>query len=515
MTATRLLVLAVWTALLLTGPAALSQETHGDHDTSPAEPMDGHSVTADGRVSMPSEHLQVMIADTPIGGTLEVPEAAYVGPITIDRPITLVGVGDVLIDGAGSGSIVTITSPDVTVRNLSLTGTADGPLEAPSGVLLEGAHRARIEDVTIRESYIGITVRLSNDVMIDGVDIRGQGTIVGESHVTDAGATDREQQQHASHDQGTGVTTEAQIRGDGIWLWNTNGAVIRDTTIEHARDGVYISYGRRATLEANRILDSRYAIHDMYAEDLVARGNVLEGNLSGLVLMYGGPVTVAANTITESGSPSTGFGVLVKDVGSVTIEGNVIADNRVGVQTDDAGRTGGDPTMVRGNTIAMNAIGLMLRPSTDVLVTENGFIENSTQVTLGGEGVTQADFAPEGVGNHWSDYGGFDADGDGTGDLAYVRSGRMSELLAQEPLLLALSSGPAFRLLASVGERWAPGDPLVSDQAPTVRSMGPDLRADRDDTGVPIWIAGLAMTATCLFLMVRARRPRGAVTADA
>ena len=131
---------------------------------------------------------------------------------------------------------------------------------------------------------------------------------------------------------------------------------------------MYVSYGRHTTLEGNRIVDSRYAVHDMYAGDLMVRGNDLVGNLSGLVLMYGGPVTVAANTITESGSPSTGFGVLVKDVGSVTIEGNVIADNRIGVQTDDAGRTGGEPTILRANTIAMNAIGLMLRPSTDMEV---------------------------------------------------------------------------------------------------------------------------------------------------
>ena len=55
----------------------------------------------------------------------------------------------------------------------------------------------------------------------------------------------------------------------------------------------------------------------------------------------------------------------------------------------------------------------------------------------------------------------------------------MSELLAGKPLLLALASGPAFRLLASVGERWAPADPLVTDAAPSLRSSGPDLRASR------------------------------------
>ena len=319
--------------------------------------MDGHSVSVDGRVSMPAEHLQVMIAETPVGGVLEVPEAVYVGSITIDRPITLVGIGDVLIDGAGQGTIVTITAADVAVRNLNLAGTADGPLDAPSGLLLEGADRAHIEDVTIRRSYIGITVRLSDAVVIEGVDIRGHGTIVGESHVTDADATEQAHRQHASHDQASDVRTEAQIRGDGIWLWNTTDATVRESTIADVRDGVYVSYGRHTTLEGNRIVDSRYAVHDMYAGDLVVRANDLVGNLSGLVLMYGGPVTVAANIITESGSPSTGFGVLVKDVGSVTIEGNVIADNRIGVQTDDAGRTGGEPTILRANTIAMNAIG--------------------------------------------------------------------------------------------------------------------------------------------------------------
>lgn len=493
-------------SMIANGPA-LAQASHGDHGDDAADPMAGHSVSVDGRVSMPAEHLQVMIAETPVGGVLEVPEAVYVGSITIDRPITLVGIGDVLIDGAGQGTIVTITAADVAVRNLNLAGTADGPLDAPSGLLLEGADRAHIEDVTIRRSYIGITVRLSDAVVIEGVDIRGHGTIVGESHVTDADATEQAHRQHASHDQASDVRTEAQIRGDGIWLWNTTDATVRESTIADVRDGVYVSYGRHTTLEGNRIVDSRYAVHDMYAGDLVVRTNDLMGNLSGLVLMYGGPVTVAANIITESGSPSTGFGVLVKDVGSVTIEGNVIADNRIGVQTDDAGRTGGEPTILRANTIAMNAIGLMLRPSTDVEVTANGFIENSTQVTLGGEGSTQAEFAPAGVGNHWSDYGGFDADGDGTGDLPYVRSGRMSELLAGNPLLLALASGPAFRLLSSVGERWAPADPLVTDAAPSLRSSGPDLQASRDDPAVALWIPGLLTIAGCALLIVRARRP--------
>ena len=56
-----------------------------------------------------------------------------------------------------------------------------------------------------------------------------------------------------------------------------------------------------------------------------------------------------------------------------------MADNRVGVHIDDAGRTGGDPTLVLGNTIAMNQIGLLLMPSADTVVVGNGFVENSTR----------------------------------------------------------------------------------------------------------------------------------------
>ena len=238
---------------------------------------------------MPADHLQVMIEETPPGGTLLVPEAIYVGTISIAEPVTLEGQGRPVIDGNFEGSVVTITAPDVTLRGLTLRRSATGPVDSPSGVLLERADRAVIDDVTIEQSYMGITVRLSEDVLIDGVSITGQGAIAGEEHVTDTDAGTAEHRQHASGDQAAQMRTEAQIRGDGIWLWNAPQATVRDTRIEYTRDGIYVSYGTGALLEGNEILHSRYAVHDMYTEDLTVRANLFEGNLSGLVLMYGGP----------------------------------------------------------------------------------------------------------------------------------------------------------------------------------------------------------------------------------
>jgi nitrous oxidase accessory protein len=502
---------AIAAALLLlvpTWPAGAQETDHSGHEQ--GHDRGDHVVTPDGTITMPAEHLQVMIEETPRGGTLVVPEAVYVGTITIDRPVTVVGQGDPVIDGNREGSIVTITSPDVTLRGLTLRRSAVGPIGSPSGVMVERADRASIEDLAIDDSYMGITVRASGDVVIEGVTISGHGVITGEEHVVDTEGSESDHRRHAAGDQAAQMRTDAQIRGDGIWLWNAPGAIVRETTIIETRDGIYVSYGTGAVIERNRIVDSRYAIHDMYAENLTVRDNAFEGNLSGVVLMYGGPVAVSGNSIVESGSPSTGFGVLVKDAGSVVLEDNVVADNRVGVQADDAGRTGGEPTSIRGNTIAMNHVGLLLMPSADSVVVGNGFVENSTQVTLGGQGATQAVWTLDGVGNHWSDYGGFDADGDGTGDVVHMETGRMSELLATEPMLLALASGPAFRVLASIEGRWSPGEALVRDEAPLMAAPGPALRGGARGAKVALWLPAAALVVGCGWLLLRVRRPRKA-----
>ena len=465
-------------------------------------------------VTMPAEHLQSMIDAAPDGSTLEVPTATYVGRIRVDHPLTLVAQGTVAIDAGWLGSVLKITSADVTVDGFTLRRSGIGPVGAPSGILVENADRALIRDVRIEHSYIGITVRRSSGVSIEGVAIVGEGLIIGELHAVNA-PTDA----HAGHDTADSEKSVGspggQIRGDGIWLWNTIDAEVRNSTITGVRDGIYVSYGARSRLIGNTIADSRYAVHDMYAEDLRVHGNTLTGNLSGLVLMYGGPIDVMGNTITESGSPSTGFGILVKDAGGVNIWRNIIADNREGLHIDDAGRTGGEPVQVADNTIAMNQVGVLIFPSADSGFTGNGFIENSTQVALGGSGTTQADWTVGGIGNYWSDYSGFDGGGDGVGDLPYSASGRVSRLLAEEPLLAALTSGPAFRLLNSLEERWSDAVPVVSDDAPILTSRGPAMGGGPGGSPTLLWLVGGTLIAASGWALLRSRRPRRGATAHA
>jgi len=451
----------------------------------------GASIAAPSLAATPEGWLQATIDAAAPGATIVLRAGTYAGPVVVDRPLHLRGEPGAVIDGTGVGSVVTITAPGVELEGLTIVHGGRDPVGASSGVLVErNANGASLHDLVIRDCHIGITVQRAADVVIERVDIRGAGIISGELHVS--GTEDEE-------------AVTLRLRGDGIWLYDAPRPVVRDSVIRTVRDGIYLSYGSGAVLDGNMIEDSRYAIHDMYAADLVVRDQHIRANLSGLVLMYGGPVEVASNTITESGSPSTGFGVLVKDAGGVTIRGNVIADNRVGLLIDDAGRTGVAATTVEGNTVALNQTGVVLVPSADPTFTRNAFVENSTQVALGGGGRTQAVWTRDGVGNHWSDYDGFDADGDGIGDLAYRRSGRASRLIADQPLLQALASGPGWRLLASVEDRWASGEPLVVDDAPLVDPAAPPIGEDGRRTRLPLAVPGLALALTCVWLLRRGR----------
>ena len=449
--------------------------------------------------------LQTALDEAAPGSTVTVPAGEHQGSFVVRVPgVTVRGEAGALLDGMEEGSVLTIDAPDVTVRDLSVHDSGSNPVGTPSAIFVgRGADDVHVQDVVIEHSFFGITVQHASGVVIERTSITGSGIITGELHAVDAGASPQ------AHDMGTmGADESDRLRGDGIWLFEADDAVVRDCQIEHVRDGVYLTYGQGATLERNHIVDSRYAVHDMFAHDATIVDNVMRANLTGMVLMYGDPVLAQGNVITESGSPSTGFGVLIKDAGGVTLRANVIADNRVGVHVEDAGRTGGDPTLLQDNTIAMNQIGLVLFPSADTVVTGNGFVENTTQVALGGQGTTQAVWTVEGVGNYWSDYGGFDASGDGTGDLAYTQSGRVSQLLAEDPLLLALASGPAFRLLSAVEDKWAPTDPVVMDVAPQTSPGSPSLRGDPQGTRVPLWIPGAAAVLAGSWSLVRARRPR-------
>ncbi len=426
------------------------------------------------------------IAATPAGGTLHVPPGHYRGPLALSRPIALVADGHVMIDGGGAGSVITVAAPDTLVRGFHLHGSG-GQLEQAAGIAVT-ADRVSIEANRIEDTYDGVLVRGARAVRIV------------ENHVVGRGEHARDETLAAGHEAHAGA---AGSTGDGISLWNVEGALVRGNLIERARDGVYLAYVSEALLDSNRIVDGRYAVHTMYGADLMIFGNRVERNASGLVVMYTARVEASRNHLVDQHG-ATGYAVLLKDTSAPRLVENVIARNVVGIRAEGIDRSAAEADVLR-NTIADNTTGVELAPSASLVFSRNSFVDNLVQV----RGTSRSEWMKSGAGNYWSGYRGYDRGGDGLGDLAHVEGTSADTLLDRVPVLEAYRMSPGFALLREAERWWAVSRAgAVRDRIPLMTPIAPPLDGPARGTndGVAWGLVAAALLASAAGGVARARR---------
>jgi nitrous oxidase accessory protein len=164
--------------------------------------------------------------------------------------------------------------------------------------------------------------------------------------------------------------------------------------------------------------------------------------------MYGRGLTLRHNRVERNHGPS-GYGLGLKDVDDALVEDNVFAANRVGIYVDGSPREPNAFVRFAGNLIAYNEIGVAMLPVVQRnTFTGNVFQDNGEQVAVSGSGNLVRNYWAEGsIGNYWSDYAGFDADGDQVGDLPYASSSFYESLLGRYPELRLFQLSPAAQAL--------------------------------------------------------------------
>ncbi len=452
--------------------------------------------------------LAARLASARPGDTVVVKAGEYQGNFVVRTPITLLGEGWPVLNGGSIGTVLTIMpeAAGTTVRGLRVVGSGTGPVGTPSGILVE-ADDVIVEGVEIADTYMGIQVKRVYDARIlnNTIESFAAGSVDGEMHATGDSAD------MTGLARANSASSSGKMRGDAITLWNSTGTLVEGNTITESRDGIYLSFAEKSLLRDNEVRNSRYAMHTMYAAGVHADQNYFEGNLAGAILMYGGPFDLTRNTILHSRSPSTGIGIVVKDGGDVTITDNVVVANRVGIKLDNGGATSTGPirALLQSNTIGLNQVGVEISHASRGSFTRNGFEENAVQVVVDGD-LPSIDWTVAGVGNHWSTYKGYDLDGDGIGDLPFVEGGSIARTLVRSPVLMALASGPAFRLLQAVEDRWAPENPVVLDQRPLMERQSPSIERTRRPEAAPRWfgLSGVAVVLLAWLVLRWARTPR-------
>ncbi len=465
-----------------------------------------------------------LIEAAPAGATVVVPAGSYRVHLVLDRPVTLVADGEVLLDGGGRGTVLTISAPDVTVRGFRLAHTG-GQVEDAAAITTIDADRVTIEGNRIEDAFTGIAVKGGSAVRIIGNELVGSGQVaIDAGHVTTSdpmpaadpvpasstGAADP----HAGHGMGGGPGGQ----GDGIVLWNVSGALVRDNVVRDVRDGIYLNYADEVLVDGNRIERSRYAVHAMFGTTLTVFGNEIRENLSGLVFMYTSEVLAGRNVIIDARSPGTGFGIVVKDVVTLRLAENLVARNRVGLQAEGTVNRLHSEAAVVSNRFAANDIGVALMPSADLVFGGNVFDANLTQVTSLGIGVERRNhWSYQGVGNTWSDYAGYDLAGDGIGDIPYRAGGVEDLVVAADPALAALRTSPAMTILSSAQAVWEGArPPVVLDQSPRTEQVGAAVVPSADpepSAGEAWWMAGAGLLIAALAgLALPSRMPRWRAT---
>lgn len=413
--------------------------------------------------------LAAAVAAAASGDRIVVRGGEHRGPIVIGVPLELLGEGAPVVDGGGRATVIAVGAPDVTVRGLTIRGSGLSLDQENSGIAADDAPRLRVLDNRLEGVLFGIYLRRSPGATVEG------------NHIL-------------------GAALDAPRRGDAIRVWYSDDVTLRDNEITGARD-VVLWYSKRLEVLGNRVTGGRYGLHFMYCDDAAIRGNLLQGNSVGAFLMYSRRLRLAHNTIAGNHGPS-GYGVGLKDMDDAELLDNQLVGNRVGVYLDNSPRDQGSTTLLVGNLLAANDIGISLLPNVERATFEgNSLVENRQQVEIAGGGGDPA--ANLWRGNHWSDYVGFDADSDGRGDLPY-RSERLFEDLAdRHPALRLFVASPATRALDLASRAF----PIVRPQ-PRLEDLEPRLAATRPagcpplerPAGVPLAPigGGLALAALAL-----------------
>lgn len=424
--------------------------------------------------------LQAIIDQADAGSTVTLLPGTYTGGATIDKPLVLTGNLDSVIDGGGEGTLLTVVVPNVTINGLTLRA---------SGASLDR------EDAAI--SVLAPRVSITNNVFADvlfGVFLRTAPNSVVSNNVI--GAKD----------------VFIANRGDGIRLWESEQSVVEGNTIHGGRDSVFW-FTDEVVVRNNEVTGGRYGLHFMYSDGAVVEGNVLSNNSVGAFLMYSRDVTVRNNIMAENHGPS-GYGIGFKDMDRVTADGNRFVGNRVGMYFDNTPYTHNEHEFITNNLIAYNKIGLLLQPSVKRnIFSNNAFIDNTKQVGVSGSGEFSGnDWSYEGVGNYWSDFAGYDADGNGVGDVSYRIDDLYNTLTDKHPDLQFYQDTPAAKAITLAARAFPvlKPRPILEDAYPLiVRPEMPTVVTSASGAGsVPLALTSALMVASALALILLPGRKR-------
>jgi len=388
-----------------------------------------------------SNVLQEAIDKAPSGSILTLPAGVYKGSIIINKPLTLVGKeAGVVIDGEGSGTVITAKGSFITLKNLSIRGSGDRHEGLDAAIKLSDGKQCEISHCKIEDCLFGIDMQMVSNSIISNNNI-------------------------------TSKDLELGLRGDGLRLWYSNDNIIKENSLIRSRDMV-VWYSHGNSIVKNYGRENRYSLHFMYAGKNLIKDNIYELNSVGIFFMYSQD-SVAVGNVIKSSLGATGMGIGLKDVSNFTIKDNTILYNAQGLYIDRSPFEPDTHNWITGNRVLYNSEAMHFHSlSENNVIKDNTIMGNIEDIVNDSRGSKTNE--NEIAGNYWDKYEGFDRDNDNVGDTPHKVYQYADQLWVYNPEVKFFYASPVISLLNFLAKLAPFTKPLflMEDREPKVKKKG-------------------------------------------
>lgn len=330
--------------------------------------------------------LQEAINQAPDGAKITLQAGEYVGNIVINKPLTIDGIDkSAIIVGDGAGSVITINSSNVVLKNLTVKNSGNSVENIDSGILAKNVNHITLDNNRVEDTLFGINLEQVNRSKITNNFVTSKDLPLG-------------------------------VRGDAIRLWYSHDNQVVSNTIYKSRDFV-LWYSSGNIIEGNYGSHNRYSLHFMYAGRNTIRNNTFEYNSVGIFFMYSSGSIVQNNTVKNAIGPF-GVGIGMKDTSNFTLLDNNLIYNSRGLYIDQSPYQPGTINVFERNSILYNSSGVQFQVSRERSIFNENILRGNIEAVVNDSPRNNLE-KNEWSRNYWDSYEGFDRNGDGYGDIPY------------------------------------------------------------------------------------------------